>query len=226
MTRRVSSTSRVRSSRGVTCAGHPWQASRSRNAASSAAPGGASGIWESRSSSAALCTLECCRTSSSARWKPKVCAYQMTCWSSPYAARWAPASRQGVLHEPQVRDQFLGVAVGVLGAARPGCAQPFGDDQHALAVGFCRGPGVDLGEAFGHRHRVAFQRLGQRPRRRGVAPVGGQRPAHPLDRHLQGRQRVVCLQRQRPAGHVGGDMRVAVPVPAHPRAEPDEGRYG
>lgn len=46
------------------------------------------------SRSAAAWTAECWRTSSSARWKPKVSTCQIRCCSSPYACRTAPAPRR------------------------------------------------------------------------------------------------------------------------------------
>ena len=93
--------------------------------------------------------------------------------------------RQGVLHDPQVRDQRIGPRVGVLGSAGPRCLQTVGNDQHPLPMGFARGTGTDFREAFGHGDRVASQCLLQRTRRRGVGLVRSQGPPHPLDRDLQ-----------------------------------------
>ena len=75
------------------------------------------------SRSALACTALCWRTSSAARWKPKLSACQIRCCSSPNACRLAPAVGQGLLEQPQVGEQLAGIAVGQAGRVRrPGAA--------------------------------------------------------------------------------------------------------
>ena len=129
---------------------------------------------------------------------------------------------QRILHQPQVGDEVLDVVVGMLGASGPSCLEPLADHQHLLPVRFARGPGPDLGKRLGHRHRVAFQSLGQGTRGRRGDLVGGQCAPDPFHRDLQGFAGVFGLDGQRPSGDFGGHVRIAVPVAADPGTEPDE----
>ncbi len=71
---------------------------------------------------------------------------------------------------------------------------------------------------------VVGEGVAQGRRRRGRLLVDGDHPGHPVDRVVEDLQRLVGVRAHRLAGHLGGDERVAVPVAADPRAEPDDGR--
>jgi hypothetical protein len=69
------------------------------------------------------------------------------------------------------------------------------------------------------------QRATQPGRRRRGRLVQGQRPADPGGGGLERAQQVVGLDGGGLPGDVRRDERVAVPVRAHPAAEPQEGRH-
>ncbi len=132
---------------------------------------------------------------------------------------------QALLDQPKVGEHLLGVAVGQPGVLGLGGGDPRADGQQLLPVRLGGGVLDDLGHLLGHRDRVVGQSREQRGGRRAGVPVHRHRAGHPVDVEGEQGQRLVGLGGQRLPGHLAGDERVAVAVPADPAAEPHERRY-
>ena len=135
----------------------------------------------------------------------------------------APRRDERVLHDAQVGEQLLGVAVREVGVARAGRGDAAGDEQQDAAVGLGGGALGDLGrgvlvgggEPLPQREQaalggvVAASRVSVRPMRSAVR-------SSPM-------QHVLRRDRGRLAGDGCRDEGVAVAVAADPRADADEG---
>ena len=129
-----------------------------------------------------------------------------------------------VLHQGEVLECLFRPAVGQPGAFPPGGVQPGGDDEQLLPVRLVGGVLGDLREQPGVGRRVVGQCVAQGGGRRRRLLVDGDHPGHPVDRVVQDLQRLVGVRRDRLAGHLRRDERVAVAVAADPRPEPHDGR--
>ncbi len=175
------------------------------------------------SASAVACTWECCRTSSSARWNPKVSTCQIRCCSSPYACRTAPACTSESCASSRSVSRSRGRAVGEVEVAPPGGGDPAGHEQQPLPVGLPRGAGRHLGDQVGEVALGAGEGGAQLRRERGALGGHGHRAADAGGRVLQRDQHVLVLDQQGLTRDLGGHVGVAVAVAADPGAVADVG---
>ena len=133
--------------------------------------------------------------------------------------------RERRLDQAQVGEEVRRPGVGQVEVPCPGGGEPLGRVQQVGAVGLARRAGGDLGQQLWLLGRGGGERPAQPGGRRGGVLVDGQRPADPAAGRLKAAQRVLGLDRRGLPGHRRRDVRVAVPVAAHPGAEPDERRH-
>ncbi len=126
------------------------------------------------------------------------------------------------LHDLQVGDELLRLAVAEVGVTTAGRGHAAGDREHRRTVRLARGVGGRLRDQLVRElpHPLP-QRLEVR-RRGGAVPVERELAARLARRRLEGAERVLGGEGRGLPGHLGGDVRVAVAVAADPGPEEDE----
>ncbi len=124
-----------------------WMSAIARNVAitSRVAAKGRVDDGDASSARAAASTLECCRTSMDARWKPNVSTCQRRCWSSPARQARGPARVERALQHVQVSEEGRRAVIRPLGPGA-GRRQPVRRRARACAdaarrAGFVRAHG-------------------------------------------------------------------------------------
>ena len=136
-----------------------------------------------------------------------------------------PGGGQGLLDGAQVGEERLGVRVGQVGVALAGGAQPGGGVQQEPAVRLVGRAVGDLRQQRRLSGAGRGERIEQGLRGGGEVAVGGEGAGDPVAGGLQAAQHVLGLDAHRLAGHLVGDVGVAVAVAADPGPVADE-RHG
>ena len=136
-----------------------------------------------------------------------------------------PARSRGYqrpLDQAHIGHECVRPRVGEVGVAVTGRLEARRDVEQVGPVGLLRGTGRDVGEQLRVCRGGGIERAAQSRRRWRHGFVQGQRPPDPGGHPLQRAQHVIGLDGGGFPGDPGRHERVAVPVGAHPAAEPQE----
>ncbi len=142
----------------------------------------------------------------------------------PVRAAHVPRLGERGLHRAQVLEELLRRGVGEVRIAGPGGLDPGGQEEQHLTVRLARRALLDLGRERLGQVAVALAQREERAARRRRRGIERQLAAQPRGVLREPEQDVLGRDDRGLGRHLGGDVGVAVPVPADPGAEADERR--